>query len=133
MTKVKIVSNPYNRGISYFVYKEFTDTWENIKQENPNTGLWKIKEDKIFLPFKVKEIVDIVIAEYYVGTEKVELIFEGTTDEYEELVNICNESEVKDKVYLTRSTRVLENARDILSHAKEAFNIVHRCIFKQRG
>lgn len=128
MTKVKIVSNPYNRGISYFVYKEFTDTWENIKQENPNTGLWKIKEDKIFLPFKVKEIVDIVIAEYYVGTEKVELIFEGTTDEYEELVNICNESEVKDKVYLTRSTRVLENARDILSHAKEAFNIVQPII-----
>lgn len=128
MTKVKIVSNPYNRGISYFVYKEAANTWENIKQENPNTGLWKINEDKIFLPFKVKEIVDIVIAEYYVGTEKIELIFEGTTDEYEELANICNENEVEDKIHLTRSTRVLENARDILSRAKEAFDIVQPII-----
>lgn len=128
MTKVKIVSNPYNRSISYFVYKEFTDKWENIKQENPNTRLWKINEDKIFLPFKVKEIIDIVIGEYYVGSEKVELIFEGTADEYEEMANICNEGEVRDKVHLTRSTRVLENARDILSHAKETFNIVQPII-----
>lgn len=128
MTKVKIVSNPYSRGISYFIYKESADAWENIKQENPNTGLWKINEDKIFLPFKVKEIVDTVISEYYVGAEKVELVFEGTTDEYEELANICNEGEVNDKVHLTRSTRVLENARDILSHAKEAFNIVQPII-----
>lgn len=99
-----------------------------MQERKSTTGLWKINEDKIFLPFKVKEIVDTVIAEYYVGTEKVELIFEGTTDEYEELANICNEDGVKDKIHLTRSTRVLENARDILSHAKEAFNIVQPII-----
>lgn len=128
MTKIKIVSNPYNRSISYFIYKETADTWENIKQESINSRLRESDEEKLFLPFQVKEIVDTIIAEYYVGTEKVELIFEGTADEYEEVENICNEDEMKDKVYLTRSTQVLENARDILDHTKEIFDTVHPII-----
>ena len=28
MTKIKIVSNPYNRTLAYFIYKEQADTWK---------------------------------------------------------------------------------------------------------
>ena len=128
MKRIKIVSNPYNRNLAYFIYKEQAGTWENIKQDNINSRLREIDEEKIFLPFKVKEIVDTIIEEYYVGTEKVELIFEGTTDEYAELENICNDESIKEKVHLTRSVRILENARDILEHAKDTFKIVHPII-----
>ena len=43
-------------------------------------------------------------------------------------MNICNDSEVRDKVHLFRSNRVLENARDILDHAKEIFDTVQPII-----
>lgn len=128
MTKIKIVSNPYNRSLAYFIYKEQADTWENIKQDNINSRLRENDEEKIFLPFKVKEIVDTIVDEYQVGSEPIELIFEGTTDEYEELVNVCSDDAVKDKLHLMRSTRILENARDILDHAKEIFDTVHPII-----
>ena len=129
MIKIKIVSNPYNRSLQYYIYKEQADTWENIKQDSINSKLRENDEEKIFLPFKVKEIIDTIVSEYFVvGMEKVELVFEGTTDEYEEIENICNDDELKDKVHLMRSTRILENARDILDHAKEIFETVHPII-----
>lgn len=129
MTKIKIVSNPYNRSLQYYIYKEQADTWENIKQDSINSKLRENDEEKIFLPFKVKEIIDTIVSEYFVvGMDKVELIFEGTTDEYEEVENICNDDELKDKVHLMRSTRILENARDILDHAKEIFGTVQPII-----
>lgn len=128
MTKIKIVSNPYNRKLSYSIYKEQTETWENIKQDSINSRLRENDEDKIFFPFKVKEITDTIIDEYHVGTEPIELIFEGTADEYEELVNVCEEDSVKEKIALSRSPRVLENARDILDDAKEIFVTVEPII-----
>lgn len=128
MTKIKIVSNPYNRTLAYFIYKGQADTWENIQQNSINSRLRENDEEKIFLPFKVKEIIDTIVSEYYVGTERVELVFEGTADEYEEVENICNDEELKDKVHLMRSTRILENARDILDHAKEIFDTVQPII-----
>lgn len=128
MTRIKIISNPYNRSLQYYTYKEQGDTWENVKQDSINSKLRENDEEKIFLPFKVKEIVDTIISEYYVGTEKIELIFEGTEDEYEEVANICNEEEVREKIQLMRSNRILENARDILDHAKEIFATVEPII-----
>lgn len=128
MTKIKIVSNPYNRSLAYFIYKEQADTWENIKQDSINSRLRENDEEKIFLPFKVKEIIDTIISEYYVRTDKIELVFEGTADEYAELENVCSEEEIREKIHLVRSTRILENARDILDHAKEIFGTVHPII-----
>lgn len=128
MTQIKIVSNPYNRSISFFTYKEAQNMWEDITQGSINSKLRESDPDKIFLPFKIKEIVDTIILEYYVGSEPIELIFEGTADEYEEVENVCNDNEIREKVRLCRSTRILENARDILDHAKEIFSTVHPII-----
>ena len=128
MIKIKMVSNPYNRSITYLIYKEQAGTWEDIKQESINSRLRENDEDKIFLPFKVKEIIDTIITEYYVGADKVQLIFEGTADEYEEVENVCNDEKVREKIQLTRSDLVLESARDILGHTKEIFATVHPLI-----
>ncbi len=128
MTQIKIVSNPYNRSISYYSFKDFTQTWENIKQESINSKLRENDEEKIFLPFKIKEIIDTIISEYYTGSEPIEIIFEGTADEYEEVENVCQEEEVSEKVHLSRSTKILENARDILEHAKDIFDTVQPII-----
>lgn len=128
MTNIKIVSNPYNRRLSFLIYKEYTGTWEDIKQIDRNGRLCEFDEEKTFLPFNVKEIIDEIIKAYYVGTENIELIFEGTSDEYIEIENICGEDGIKDKVHLMRSTRILDNARDILDPAKETFDKVQPLI-----
>ncbi len=128
MAKIKMISNPYERSLTYYIYKKQSDTWENIEQDSINSRLRENNGEKIFLPFQVKEIVDTIVSEYYVGTGQVELIFEGTEDEYEEIENVCSDEAHKDKVHLLRSTRVLENARDILDHAKEIFDTVQPII-----
>lgn len=128
MIKIKIVSDPYNRSISYHYFQEQKNEWTDIEDVSINSRLREKDKEKIFLPFMAKEIVDIIISEYYVGTEKIELVFQGTTDEYEEMITVCSEPEIADKVHLTRSTRTLDNARDILDHTKETFGIVEPII-----
>lgn len=128
MTQIKIVSNPYNRNLEYFIYKEQKDTWDNIKRDNINSKLRENDEKKIFLPFTIKKIVDTIVSEYYVGNNKIELIFEGTTDEYNEVFSVCNDDNFSHKVHLTRSRYILENARDILEDIKEIFGRVEPII-----
>ena len=128
MIRIKIISDPYKRISSYQYFQPDTNGWADIKDTNINSRLREKDKGKIFLPFIAKEIVDIIISEYYVGTEKIELIFEGTTDEYEEMVRVCSDSETADKIHLTRSQKTLYNARDILDQTKETFGVVQPII-----
>ena len=127
-TTIKIISNPYSRNLSFFCYQEQTNTWTSITQESINSRLREHDEEKIFFQFKVKEIIDIIISEYYVGTDPIDIIFEGPSDEYGELLNVSCEDDVKDKIHLIRSPRVLESARDIKEHTKKVFATVQPVI-----
>ena len=130
MAKVKIVSNPYNREIQYFSFNEFTNEWESIKNSSPNSRLREDETGKTFLPFKIKEVIDIVIEEYYTGSDRVEIVFEGTQDEFAEVESVCNEEEVADKVILSKTPTMLENARFIFKETKDIFETVHPIIKK---
>lgn len=130
MARIKIISNPYEREISYFSYNKELEEWEDIKNSNINSRLREDESGKAFLPFKIKEIIDIIIAEYYAGSEKVEVIFEGTRDDYAEVEAVCHAESICNKITLTRSVRTLENARDILRDIKETFEVVHPIIEK---
>ena len=46
MTKIKIVSNPYNRSLSYYIFKPQLNTWEDIKQDSINSRLREDDEEK---------------------------------------------------------------------------------------
>lgn len=130
MAKVKIVSNPYNREIQYFSFNEFTNEWESIRNSSPNSRLREDETGRTFLPFKIKEVIDIVIEEYYTGSDKVEIVFEGTQDEFSEVESVCNEEEVADKVILSKTPTMLENARFIFKETKDIFETVHPIIKK---
>ena len=80
--KIRIKSNPYTREIEYSSYKEQSGQWEDIKNGNINSKLREEESGRNFLPFKIKEIIDIIVAEYYVDGESLEIVFEGTQDEY---------------------------------------------------
>ncbi|MGL5150940.1 MAG: hypothetical protein ACRC7N_10265 [Clostridium sp.] len=130
MGKIKIISNPYNREITFQSYKNQTQSWEDIKDKNKNSRLITEEIGKSFLPFKIKEIIHIIIEDYYTGTEEIEIYFEGTEDEYKEVEIVCNNEKVKDKIILKKSSSHQENARDIIEDIKEAFHKVHPVIKK---
>lgn len=130
MTKIKINSNPYIREISYSCYNQNQDIWEDICISNANSALRNDQTGKSFLPFKIKEIVNTIIDEYHTGNEPVEIVFEGTQDEYDELQAVCQTNDVRDLVHLSRSYDILENARIIFKPTKEIFQKVEPIIKK---
>lgn len=56
--------------------------------------------------------------------------FEGTQDEYTEVENVCTEESVSDKVELSRTHTILENARIVFTPTKEIFSKVQPVIEK---
>ena len=90
MVKIKIISNPYLKCTMFQSWSKIDGVWVDINQENnTNSGLLKANLCNGFFPFKVRQIVDILIDEYGSSTDKVEMVFEGTDDEYKELESIC--------------------------------------------
>lgn len=128
MTKIKIKSNPYTKEISYQTLDVTTGDWVDIKQSDERSRLREKDSERSFLPFKIKEIISIIVKEYYVGREKVQLIFEGTQDEYVEIASVCESDEFKEKIDLIRSNTILENARFIKEDIKQIFETVNPVI-----
>ena len=128
MTQIKIKSNPYNREISYQTLDGETGDWVDVKQSDERSRLRETDSERSFLPFKIKEILSIIVKEYYVGREKIQLIFEGTQDEYVEIASVCESDEFKEKVDLMRSNTILKNARFIKEKIKDTFETVNPVI-----
>lgn len=127
---IKIISNPYTREIKFLSYKEQSQQWEDIKEGNVNSKLREDESGKNFLPFRIKEIIDTIIAEYYINGEKLYIQFEGTQDEYTEVENVCREEGIGDIIELSRTQTILENARVIFDPTKESFENVQPIIEK---
>ncbi len=141
MAKVKIKSNPYKREIEYYALDESTEQWIDVKKTDSRSRLRETDSERSFLPFKILEILNIIIDEYYVGRGKVELWFEGTQDEYDAVEKACVHEDICDKIELVRSKIFLENARFIKDEVKEIFervnpvieNIMHDDVAVKRG
>lgn len=115
MAVVKIESNPYEKKVSFFRLDDTSNSWVPVNTvNNENSKLICSGLVEGFFPFKLKEIVDIVIDEYDDGKDPIKIIFEGTNDEYNELVSLCSDDEYKAKTIVEKSPRFIENAREIL-------------------
>lgn len=115
MAKIKIISNPYQKVTVFQSWDDATAQWVEIdRDQNADSQLLREELCVGFFPFKAKQIVDVIIHEYSAGSEKVEIVFEGTDDEYLELDSICSQDDYPDRINLYKSGRYLENARDIL-------------------
>lgn len=127
MATVRITSNPYKREIRFETLRSTSDEWIEINaQNNPDSELIKDDIVKNFFPYKAKQIIGVLKKEYLSGSDKLELFFDGTADEYNELIEICADD---DGITLQRDNRGLENARDILPKIVDIFSdiepIVH--------
>ena len=124
MAKIRIKSDPYKCEISYESFNALTGTWEKSEVNNPDSRLREDESGKSFLPFKIKEIIDIIIHDYHSGADPVEIVFEGTNEEYREVEKVCLAEGISNKVKLTRTHAILENARSILKQTMGFFKTV---------
>lgn len=122
MTQIKIISNPYKQEIQYETYKENSQEWVDVGLYAPNGKLREENARKCFLPFNAKEILEVIVDEYYLETKgAVEIVFEGTKEEYNELLKVSQEKAFENKIKIVRSNRVLDNGKFILNDTKEIF------------
>ena len=120
MAVIKVVSNPYNQCIEYYSLKD--NKWEKVNpDDNSNSELLSEKMVKGFFPFYVKDMVENIGREYKDDQDKTTIIFEGTDDEFIELVSVCAEDDYPERFEVKRSDRRLANARDILPLITEIF------------
>lgn len=130
MAKIKIISNPYDREITYLSFNEATGEWVPNEDVNQDGYLRSIENKRCFLPFKIKEIINLIMSEYGSSDEVIEIVFQGTNEEYDEVKKVCNSPEYEGKVSLSQAEAFLENARAILVDTKELFKTVQPIIKK---
>lgn len=122
MTSIKIKSDPYRRMVDFYTFKASSNEWVGVNRLNsPDSRLITDNIRKNFFPYKIKEIVEIILDEYAVNGEKVKIVFSGTSDEFKELGDICN---THDEIELERDDELLENARDVLPQIVDIFDKV---------
>lgn len=127
MAKIKIISEPYENKITYMKW-DYEEKGEWVPIINEGSKLLNEKFTGGVFSFNVKKIVDIIFDEYKIGNEIIELIFEGTTDEYKELQNVCNYRCYSGLVKPQRSVTYLRNARDILPEVTAVFELMQPII-----
>ncbi len=125
MAKIKIISNPYHKEIQYQRWNDEQGKWIPLNElDNYNSKLLSAELSAVFFPFIVKKIVDEIILEYKDSSGKMELVFEGTEDEYKDLQDICALEEYQNTIRITRGDCYLENARDIVEDINGIFDSV---------
>lgn len=122
MSKIKIISNPYTQSTEFQSWSQSSEKWVAINEAIcPNSELLNAELKEGFFPFKARQIIDILIEEYCTESEILEIVFEGTEDEYRELESICTSEKYISKVTPRKSNIYLENARDILPDVINVF------------
>ena len=99
MTRLKIISNPYKKMVTFQQWDDSKESWMDIDLDGHKASKLLSKEIKEgFFPFKAKKIVSQILEDYQIDGDSIELYFEGSADEFNELVSVCNLSEFENKV-----------------------------------
>ena len=131
MATLKIISNPYKKEIRYQKWQDNGSQWIDIDYTNcRNSKLLSQELSKGFFPFCVKKIVDAIIEEYGAEGENIQVVFEGSADEFKELEAACAYGDDKGTIVAERSDIGLENARDILPEVKRLFQEMNPLIMQ---
>ena len=122
MTTIKIISDPYKRNVEFEILNDTANEWERINyQNNPDSRLITETIRKSFFPYKVNDILNILQEEYSSDGSDIQILFEGTADEYLELQEASQDLQ---NISVQRSEIGIENARDILPQIIEIFTEV---------
>lgn len=127
MTKIRITSDPYQQQISFEMMREGDGQWNSVNALTcPDSRLLNDSLVSGFFPFQIRDILNILLEDYSDASggddARLELVFQGTDDEYHELKFLVQSEDFKDRVVLEQSGRYLKNARDILPDIRNLFS-----------
>ncbi len=117
--KIKIVDNPYNMDISYYISDEKSGD-ELIGNDN-SSDLGNLHFKKCFLPFNASNILEELRISYADNNGNLEIIFEGTSDELKELKEAQSISTNFEKIKINEGDRYLNNGRDVIEDIHKIF------------
>ena len=117
----KIISDPYKKEIKF----ETVVTEKTIPvTRNDNSNLVSDELVHGFFPYNVKKIIDEIYEMKYKQGQRIEIMFEGTADDYNALRNLCSREKYADKIELLAQKKYLNSAKDILPKISEIFEKV---------
>lgn len=123
---VKIICNPYTNNIDYKFWDIENEGWNSFYEGSMfnddkfiNTALQKVAYDI------VKELKD----NYSPGTTGLNIIFEGTNEDYEHLKDIINSYFSDTEIELTRGKRYLLSAVDVKKNIESIFQGISKNLY----
>lgn len=133
MAKIKIISNPYKKSIQYqrLVEKpgasdeETIFEWQDVEINGPLTSK---RLTTAFFPFVLNEILDEIIKAYKTDENTIDIVFEGSPDEFNDLKDLAETEKYADSISVSFGERKLENARDILPKVDNTFRLMRPLI-----
>ena len=123
---VKIVCNPYIQKIEYYRWDLENNNWTGFSCESP----FSTREfTEAVLWNKAYEIIDNMNTYYNTGNVGLDIIFEGTSDDFNFLNNVIdrywinsNITIIKSNIYLRSAEEVKKKIEDIFNDMKTIFN-----------
>lgn len=109
--KLKVNSNPYLKKIKYSIYDNKSNDWKEIDDRGN-----KLLSSK-FSDSNLENIIDDIILyvkDAYLTNEdnNIEIVYEGTIDEYTKLANII---QLQDNIKFNKSNKFLDSKNEIIS------------------
>lgn len=123
MTKIRISCDPYKKETSFATYNAVEDEWVQINlNNNPNSKLLSSKYEQGFFPFVVGDIINDIKTEYGTKDEAIELYFEGTDEDYNDLEKVCTETEKTGELIICKGEKNLNSVDEVQEEIVSVFN-----------
>ncbi len=126
MITIKIESNPYKKNISYYLLDETTQEYIAVEDDSANSKLRNNEFKNCFLPFKAKDILHQIKAEY---GDNLKIIFDGPDEEFDELKQVQKLSFDRfNTINLHQGVKFLENGYTVIKEIKDIFKKIEPII-----
>lgn len=123
--KVKIQCNPYSKKIAYYWWDGEEEDWKEVSTASQ---LSCEEYTNATIQNKVNDIIAEVNKSYNVGNVGLDIVFEGTDDDFNDVENVvecyfekCNISCIKGEKYVYTAAEVMPQIEEIFSGMKTLF------------
>lgn len=123
MNKVKIMYNPYENEIEYRKWNIESEEWQELGAKSElirDTSLAKTN-----FQHAAEEILEHICKEYNHGNIGVEIIFEGTREDYLELNKLMENAYSEQNIECKEGALYLESSKEVMSKIQIEFEELH--------
>ena len=121
--KIKIVCNPYNKRIQYYWFEE-NEQWKDLcDSEDSALNVDKYTKN-VSLPRIAFDLLNILVGNYCNKTVGLEIFFEGTEDDYNDLEVVRKNHFSQYDIELVKGTKTIKLAKEVMPQIEKIFSDV---------